>query len=105
MTNGKKYKTTKERVEAFRAFCDKHNCHDCPLGKTNGLEECCFNWFDLKFEERLEPCPFCGSEARLISGFEDNYVICRNDDCASAIVARSFSSADEAIAAWNRRVK
>jgi hypothetical protein len=38
----------------------------------------------------------------LHSGTEDHWIVCSNPDCA-ALVARSFSSEEEAINAWNRR--
>lgn len=106
MTNGEKFKTAEERQSNFNKFCKQNvKCQHCLLAHSARLGICRFKWLDLECKEEFLPCPFCGSEARLISGLEDNYVICRNDDCAAAIVARSFSSAEEAIAAWNRRVK
>ena len=93
-------------LENFEKFCDKYSCGSCRFKECDSNTECILNWLDLKDNEgELKPCPFCGAGAHLISGTEDHYVVCRNDDCAAAIVARSFSSAEDAIAAWNRRVK
>jgi hypothetical protein len=98
MTNGEKFKTAKERAKGYALHCNI--CFDKILQPKEILE-----WLDLEYKAELKLCPFCGTEARLISGTEDHYVVCRNDDCAAALVARSFSSEDEAIAAWNMRVK
>lgn len=50
MTNAEKYKTAKEREEAFVIFCDakKWECVTCPLG---GGKDCKFAWLDLEAEE------------------------------------------------------
>jgi hypothetical protein len=106
MTNGEKFKTAKERLENFEEFCDNHRCNDCRFGESASEAGCVLGWLDLgDMEDALKPCPFCGSGARLISGLEDHFVICCNDDCTAALVARSFSSPEEAIAAWNKRAK
>lgn len=105
MTNEEKFKTAKERYEEFDEFCNKHTCDNCPAGKVGSLEsECAFNWLEFENEKELKPCPFCGNNARLLSGTECYEVICSNPDCA-AIIARSFPSREEAITAWNRRAK
>lgn len=107
-TNGTKFKTAKERFEEFEKFCEKYTCDTCPaINKkhTVSLAGCAFNWLDLEYKEELKTCPFCGSEASIISGTEDHCIICRNDDCVAALVARSFSSPEEAIAAWNKRTE
>ena len=69
---------------------------------------------DKATQERLEPCPFCGSavSARYIShyfaGGEKKLrplpwrVCCENDECAFEPCA-DFTTEAEAIAAWNRR--
>jgi Lar family restriction alleviation protein len=104
MTNGEKFKTAEERQSNYNKFCKQYvKWHHCPL--CYSARFCRFKWLDLEYKEELKPCPFCGTEARLISGTEDHYVVCRNNDCAAALVARSFSSEEEAIAAWNRRAK
>lgn len=100
MTNAEKYKTSAERHSAYALFCESMRSHDLAILHDQ------FDWLELEYDVVLRSCPFCGSEARLISNSKkDHYAICRNNDCAAAIVARSFSSAKEAITAWNRRVK
>ena len=98
MTNGEMFKTASERKIAYSRYCD-----DCPEDDGGVLNS--FDWLDAEYIVKLKSCPFCGSEARLISGLEDHFVICCNDECAAAIVARSFSSPEEASAAWNKRAK
>lgn len=98
MTNGERFKTASERKIAYSQYCD--DCAEDDEGVLNS-----FDWLDAEYIVKLKSCPFCGSEARLISGLEDHFVICRNDDCTAAIVARSFSSPEEAAFAWNKRAK
>lgn len=109
MTNAERFTTADERMNAFRHWCLKQNCKSgCPIRKkleedNTGAFQCSLYWLELEYETKLKPCPFCGSEASINSGTEDYYVSCRNVDCAAALVARSFSSEEEAINAWNRR--
>lgn len=50
MTNAEKYKTAKERCEAFSKFCGINSCTKCPL--NNRKEDgCCFLWLELEAEE------------------------------------------------------
>lgn len=55
----------------------------------------------------LKPCPFCGSEARLMQWGSSNiiYIIrCSNPDCPVPIVRNpAGSDLDEVINEWNRR--
>lgn len=95
-TNGEVFKTLIERRRAYNQYFEQ-----CKKENSGIMDE--FVWLDMVYEEKIKPCPFCGSSASIISGTEDHYVVCRNDDCAAAIVARSFPSEAEAIAAWNRR--
>lgn len=106
MTNGEKFKTTEERSKKFKEFCESFTCDKCPITEKGNLTaKCAFKWLDLEYKEKLLPCPFCGSEASMISCTDDHYVICCNSDCAAALVARGFPSPEETIAAWNRRAK
>jgi hypothetical protein len=55
-------------------------------------------------DERLLSCPHCGGEAELEFGACDynvHQVLCRNDACNA--MAGWCETADEAIAAWNKR--
>ena len=60
--------------------------------------------------EELKRCPFCGGEAKLISGIGRFYVICSDDldvngaHCAFAMGSILYDTREKAIAAWNRRV-
>ena len=98
MTNGEKFKTAEERRMAYEDYCEECGKKHDPL-----MDE--FGWLDFEYKEELKPCPFCGDSASLLSGTEDHYVICCNNECAAGLIARSFSSAEEAIDAWNRRAK
>lgn len=97
MTNGEKFKTANERRTAYENYCE-----ECGKKHWALMDE--FGWLDLEYKEELKPCPFCGSSASLHSGTEDHEIVCSNPDCDAAFIARSFSSIEEAIAAWNRRV-
>jgi hypothetical protein len=98
MTNAEKFKTASERKIAYSQYCD--NC-----AENNERVFCALDWLDAEYVVKLKPWPFCGSSASLLSGTEDHEIVCSNDECVAALVARSFSSPEEAIAAWNRRVK
>jgi len=56
-------------------------------------------------DEKLKPCPFCGGEAAVKSRTAYDYVImCR--DCYVNDESNNWSQTkEEAIDAWNRRVK
>lgn len=45
MTNAKKFKTAKERIDAFHKFCDRRGCDTCPL---SGDADCKFEWLELE---------------------------------------------------------
>jgi Lar family restriction alleviation protein len=98
MTNGEKFKSAIERREEYRnyrAYCKKQNLFI--------LDE--FDWLELEHKMELKPCPFCGGEATTFKAEERHYVSCVNDDCIASVAMQSFSSEDEAVAAWNRRAK
>jgi len=54
--------------------------------------------------ERLLPCPFCGGEAKLLSGTSST-VQCQNDQCIIGDRApfNDFSHRYDAVTAWNTR--
>lgn len=60
---------------------------------------------------KLKPCPFCGStEVKMYSDENPDYHgfvhICEGfDDYMIKVESRFFSTEDEAIEAWNRRVR
>ena len=108
VTNIEKYKTIKERGEQFDNFCsNSNNCKGCPLDKKcRNLIECVIAWLELEAkEEKPLPCPFCRSEVKVdkLVSYE-YYVHCTNSDCDMKPKSRLFSSKDEAITAWNKRV-
>lgn len=95
MTNGEKFKTAKERKEAFESYYRK-----C-LEKNFIVPKCEFDWLDLEYKEALAKCPFCGGEAMERKSNSVYYVFCTN--CSVKTV--DSITQDGAIAAWNRRVK
>ena len=69
MKNFEKYKTAKERSEAFFGF--KTECATCKFKpECNGLlAECAFFWLDLEAkEEKPLPCPLCGARMGVHGG-------------------------------------
>lgn len=59
----------------------------------------------------LKPCPFCGGEPTMRSLAETanyeatNYILCLNDNCSvKPSMMKTYSTMEEAIEAWNRRV-
>ena len=51
----------------------------------------------------LKSCPFCGSEAKLISRGSCNYVTCSNEDECWCGMTCPVGTAEEAVQIWNRR--
>jgi Lar family restriction alleviation protein len=98
MTNGEMFKTASERTIAYSRYCD-----DCAKDGEDVLNG--FDWLDAEYIVKLKSCPFCGSEASVVSRTEFHHVTCRNAGCTIALATRSFSSPEEAIAAWNKRAK
>ena len=103
MTNESKYKTPQERDHAFTLFCTEQNCKECQC--YNKGANCRYVWLALEFEEKPLPCPFCGGKAEIDSTIHQGsyyyFVKCKNCHMSSI----SCLMKDEAIAAWNRRVK
>lgn len=52
---------------------------------------------------KLKPCPFCGSEAKLISRGSCNYVTCSNEDECWCGMTCPVGTPEEAVQIWNRR--
>lgn len=56
--------------------------------------------------DELKPCPFCGGEAKVLSGVPDGVFvqhICGWEGFASEMFGYRCSTEAEAIVAWNRR--
>lgn len=53
MTNAEKYKTAKERENAFSGFCIGHGrCSRCPLGQPIvTFDSCPFRWLELEADK------------------------------------------------------
>lgn len=102
MTNGEKFKTTKERANAFEKFCEAQpmGCNECELTNYSG-DECRYAWLNLEYKVVLNPCPFCNSEAVLIEDKGVYNVFCTG--CAAT--SNSALKSEVAINLWNRRVK
>ena len=61
--------------------------------------------------EKLKPCPFCGSNGQvrydygvLRGEYSGYYVQCSNSYCTAYSLFAPFSTEQEAVEAWNRRV-
>lgn len=56
---------------------------------------------------KIKPCPFCGGEGILETCGEYYNVSCNNRQCGMYLInkARSCRTKQQAISAWNRRVK
>lgn len=112
MTNAEKYKTAKERSQAFDSFCNSHRkglsclpgCANCEFKDAD--IKCTFLWLECEAPtEKPLPCPFCGCEPSIHqSGIKYN-IECKNEDCGVQVYTFYFRSKAEAIAAWNRRDK
>ena len=104
MTNEEKYKTPQERDRAFVRFCTERGCKECQCRR--GGANCHYVWLALEAEEEKPlPCPFCGGEAEIDSAihFGSYYYFVKCKICHMS--SMSCLIKDEAIAAWNRRVK
>ena len=56
----------------------------------------------------LKPCPFCGSTGEIEhKRVLDTWIVqCSNQECpASYMIGWDYDTAEDAIEAWNRRVK
>lgn len=113
ITNSEKFKTAEERTKEFNKFC-KGNCINCKVYKVKKdqpISNCTFVWLGMEAdEEKLLPCPFCGSEddvkvfSRISSGYKLYGIRCENKNCLVNTETVMFTTRDRAIATWNRRV-
>lgn len=96
MTNGEKFKTAKERADAFAKFCWnqlENSCGECPCRATG--ESCRFSWLELPAPEDPLPCPFCGGKVE--SRPRGSFLV-----CSCGYRSESHPSREETIAAHNR---
>ena len=109
MLNQDKYKTAKERVNAFKEWCLSRDCESCELKAHNidGGAGCRLYWLALEAEEeeKLEPCPFCDGETHinlghLKAGVVHYWVDCISPECMYR--SAHYTDKDTAIAAHNR---
>ena len=109
MLNQDKYKTAKERNDAFSEWCFNRDCKTCKLKEHNGFDGgdgCRFYWLALEAdEEKPEPCPFCGGETHinlghLKAGVVHYWVDCISPECMYR--SAHYTDKDTAIAAHNR---
>ena len=105
MKNEEKYKTPKERAEAFDAFCNRQKdwCVECTLGES---PYCKYEWLELEADtedEKPLPCPCCSGESKLCTDRASGGGQVRCTVCGlSTLIEHSPA---EAIAKWNRRAK
>ena len=104
MTNEQKYKTAKERNDAFSEWCFSRDCKTCELKSHNNFDggaECRFYWLDLEAdEEKPEPCFFCGNKYLAITKDGNNLW---SVSCTACLYeSRHHADRDTAIAAHNR---
>lgn len=110
MTNEDKYKTAKERTEAFLNYCEPHMmCCDCELYQvrertTLGRSMCVCTWLELEAEdEKTLPCPFCGDDVKMLKAANHRFLQCQNCNCTYSSGGAFTES--QAIAAHNRVAK
>ena len=96
MTNGEKFKTAEERKSEYAKYCVM--CY-----KKDAIIKDKFDWLDIEYDEELKTCPFCGGEAKHSNQWVQNisYPVIKCMQCGA--VTRFCKTADEAVAAWNRR--
>lgn len=95
LTNGEKFKTAKERHEAYDIYCESMRSSNLAIMHDK------FEWLELEYDVALRVCPFCEGEAKLHKTNSIYTVHCSN--CGAKTV--DTITATQAIAAWNRRAK
>lgn len=115
MTNGEKYKTAEERIEAHGEFCKRAmKGRVCEARDEKDCGKCAFAWLELEAEEEKPeeekpmPCPFCGGRVeldyiRVNLHDQDFRLMCTKDDCLYSSGVGEDKS--EAIAAHNHFCK
>lgn len=107
MTNGEKYKTAKERIEAHKKWCKIHRSRNKGRCGYESCMACEFHWLDLEDDEVIPmECPFCGESTSVYTFIS----VCRKtmhnvlcDLCAYQ--SSAHANRDDAIAAHNRVCK
>ena len=52
MTNAEKYQDKKERIEAFREYCQERQCYMCPLfSQSENTEKCYEVWLNFIYND------------------------------------------------------
>ena len=98
MKNGEKYKTAKECSNAFNGYCLRQDCNRCWDISPRAGWSCLLKWLDLEAEEeKLLPCPICGSPCHV----HDNAVECNSGECAYVCWQKGLR-AGQNVAAHNR---
>lgn len=99
MTNGEKFKTAAERHKGYALYCESMRSSNLAILHDKS------EWLELEYEIALRCCPFCGGEATVvdIADPEYKYYQIRCSECACKTEAKL--GLDNAISAWNRRVK
>lgn len=90
-------------------YCINCEGKECDFNEVGTREKVIETWNNF---EKLKPCPFCGGTAYLGGEHEDSdmtgyYVECTKCDVIMGGMCwngGSFSTKEEAIKAWNRRV-
>lgn len=95
MTNGEKYKTAKERHEAFNEYLSN-------VGEEKEIIDP-FDWLELKAEEEKPMnCPFCGANTEVVIDECGCYVVsCTHCEYGSP----AYNKDEFAISAHNRVCK
>lgn len=123
MTNEGKYKTSRERANAFSAFCKRYKfCKSCPARVhdehynsdiiTDMGMHCHFNWLALEYkdEEKPMPCPCCGKPAMVHEmpwpWNTEQHIKTYKVVCAGCGLGTGEEATPaKAVALWNRRAK
>ena len=77
ITNGEYFKTPKERAEAQRIWCHKHNakCYNkVSMHEALNCDECRYAWLDKPVEVDPLECPISGGETEVESNSEGHNV-------------------------------
>lgn len=75
-------------------------CTNCSVEKAAHTEEDVIAAWN-----GLRSCPFCNRPAELIHDTDNYWVSCSNEECKVYPLTDTFKNEEEAVAAWNKRVK